>query len=252
MSRTSLSVAVTEVAAGVAAIMCAGVVGAQEPELGSLVPSAHTGMVARYGASGIAETSTDMLTLAVGRDIAQCAVSRNPRDVETYLDMPADQPGLATVGRFRTAVRDCLARASYMHGIDETTLRVSDYTLRGLLAEAAVLKKNAASLVPAAAVRRSYAARWMSADAGRAASEEMGACLADLQPSASVALLTTKPGTSEERVLLDGLMPDVGRCLQKGATLRISPAGLRAAIAMGTYHRMVDAPSAQLADSKKN
>lgn len=220
------------------------------PETGTRL-SGHFGSVTNIGVNvsqpGYA-FSPEQAALSTQRT-ARCLLSRKPGDVAAYLNTERDSQESSAYKVIETQLPGCLGLAAYVAGYGGSTLRMTPYMLQGMLAEAEIGARHYPLLQAAADVRASYAASWMDTDTGREAVDEMGACLADWRPEESVDLLKTVPGSSQESKILSSLLPLFSTCLRKGASLKTNALGMRSAIALGLYHRIVLEESAMSSDN---
>lgn len=120
--------------------------------------------------------------------------------------------------------------------------------LRGRLAEQALLAQPSAAsaLTPLPLQQKRYLRGWFVTTGRNPAVDEMGACMADTDPSQIVALIKTEPGTSEETAALGALSPNLTKCLSAGTRLDAGRQALRAALADALYQRLAN-PSLSLA-----
>lgn len=110
---------------------------------------------------------------------------------------------------------------------------------RGLLAEAA-LRQDLKSVALEAVTRQpSYQRGWFAVTGRPLAVDEMGACVADVNPAGVRALLATTAETPEEKRAVSELAASLGPCLTVGAKLSANRQSLRAALAEALYHRAV-------------
>lgn len=114
--------------------------------------------------------------------------------------------------------------------------------LRGKLAEQVLL----ASAVQAAALpalpleQKRYIRPWFPATGRDAAVDEMGACMADIDPAGIMALVKAAPETDAEKQAVAALSPALSKCLSAGTRLQASRPALRAALAEALYQRLIN------------
>ena len=175
------------------------------------------------------------------RKIAHCLATMHRKESTAYLaasPQSADYPKIFAT--FSDKVEDCL---SYNMGLySDLSLQMPLVLLRGLVAEAFLHQWPRPNLVPKAAPRESYAAPWMVQDPSIRIIEEMAFCMAERHPVEAVDLLATPFGSAAQGSAVAKVMELVPDCLQKDATLKTDITGLRASIALGLYHRIVDRP----------
>lgn len=114
---------------------------------------------------------------------------------------------------------------------------------RGLLAEAALSNDYVGIAPEPLAKQPGYDRPWFAATGRARAVDEMGACVADVDPAGVRALLATTAETSEEKNAISALAPTLGACLTAGATLNANRQSLRAALAEALYHRVIASPA---------
>jgi hypothetical protein len=120
--------------------------------------------------------------------------------------------------------------------------------LRGRLAEQALLAQSAAlgALQPLPLQQKRYLRPWFVATGRNLAVDEMGACMADTDPAAIVALIRTEAGSNDEAATFGTMSSSLTRCLSAGTRLDAGRQALRAALADALYQRLSN-PSLSLA-----
>jgi hypothetical protein len=123
--------------------------------------------------------------------------------------------------------------------------------LRGKLAEHALLNaaSQVAALQPLPLQQKRYIRPWFAATGRNAAIDEMGACMADIDPASIVALIRTEPASSSEDSAIGAMSPALTKCLSAGIRLEATRAALRAALADALYERLNN-PAMSQADVK--
>ena len=123
--------------------------------------------------------------------------------------------------------------------------------LRGRLAEQELLAQSGgvAALPPLPLQQKRYVRSWFAATGRNPAVDEMGACMADTDPSGIVALIKTDPGSSSESAAIAAMSASLTKCLSAGTRLDAGRQSLRAALADALYQRL-DNPALSLADVK--
>ena len=172
---------------------------------------------------------------SIGQRVAECVSAREHTNVVKYLAGPD-----VAFDPLKKVTASCLGKYASVRGVEGSSISLPTSLLRGMLAEAELRRMAFPTLAASAAVRKEYDGTWMSKDTGGAVLDEMGACLADWRPSESIALLKTTAASPDESQAIAALGPLLGACLRTGAVLRANAAGLRSAIALGVYHRVVD------------
>ena len=175
------------------------------------------------------------------RKIANCLATMHRKESTAYLAAsPKSAEYPKVFAAFSDKVEDCL---SYNMGLyNDLALQMPLVLLRGMVAEAFLHQWPRPSLAPKAAHRESYAAPWMVEEPGPRVIEEMAFCMAEMHPVESIELLATPFASTAQNDAVAKVMALVPDCLQKDATLKTDVTGLRAAMALGLYHRIVDRP----------
>jgi hypothetical protein len=136
--------------------------------------------------------------------------------------------------------------------VEERRVEFQNDILRGMLAEAALQhSRDAEKALPALPLQRVYQRDWFVVTGRNASVDEMGACIADTNPSGISDLLAASPMSKDEDVAFAALSPSLGKCLRAGTKLTASRQALRAALADAIYQRMnaadADLPTAPVA-----
>ena len=175
------------------------------------------------------------------RKIANCMATMHRKEAAAYLaSSPQSANHVKIFAAFNDKMEDCL---SYNMGLySELQLQMPLVLIRGLIAEAFLHQWPKPSLVPKGAYRESYSAPWITEQPSIRVVEEMAFCMAEMHPSASIELLSSAFGSPAQSEAVAKVMALVPNCLQKDAILKTDATGLRAAIALGIYHRIVDRP----------
>lgn len=113
--------------------------------------------------------------------------------------------------------------------------------LRGMIAETFLAGSlDRAAKLPNLPVKRAYSRSWFALSGRNSAVDSMAVCLAENAPNGVSALLRTEAYSPIEMAAVKALGPTMGKCLQLGVNLHANRQTLRAAIAEGLYHRMMD------------
>ena len=127
----------------------------------------------------------------------------------------------------------------------------SNEVLRGMLAERALAKARPQWTTPAALpLQKIYVRPWFAVTGRHLTVDEMGACIADINPAGIAALIRTVPTTPEEGQAFAALSPDMGKCLRAGTKLQANRQSLRAALAEALFQRL-NAPAAPTVEAVK-
>lgn len=139
---------------------------------------------------------------------------------------------------------------------DDKPYRAEDATfsmdmLRGKLAEQALARADSQlhSLSPLPLQQKRYIRPWFAATGRNIAVDEMGACMADTDPSGIATLVSTDPDSNDESAAIGAMSPALTKCLSAGTRLDASRQALRAALADALYQRLSN-PALSLAGVK--
>ena len=136
--------------------------------------------------------------------------------------------------------------------VEERHVDVPSDILRGMIAEGALARsrEQAAALQPLP-LQQIYQRDWYAITGRHISVDEMGACVADTNPSGVLALTRTQPLSPEENAAFGALMENFGKCLRAGVKLQASRPALRAALAEALFQRLnAPAPSPTAAATK--
>jgi hypothetical protein len=100
-------------------------------------------------------------------------------------------------------------------------------------------------------LQKIYQRPWFAVTGRHLSVDEMGACIADVNPAGIGALIRTVPTTPGEGQAFAALSPDMGRCLRAGTKLQANRQSLRAALAEALFQRL-NAPTAPIVEPVKN
>jgi hypothetical protein len=118
-----------------------------------------------------------------------------------------------------------------------------------MLAERALTKAGTqlAVLTPLP-LQKIYQRPWFAVTGRHLTVDEMGACIADINPGGISALIRTVPTTPDEGQAFAALNADLGKCLRAGTKLQANRQSLRAALADALFQRLYrPAPTAEVA-----
>lgn len=171
---------------------------------------------------------------------AACILQSRPAQVQQLLQAQT----LAAARNLAQPLSDngrCIERVFASRAVAPEALAPSLDYLRGNLAEQALLASdNAASLQALPLQQKRYLRPWFAATGRHPAVDEMGACMADTDPAAIMALIRTTPGSAEESAAIGAMSPRLTKCLSAGTRLDASRQGLRAALADALYQRLAN------------
>ena len=179
----------------------------------------------------------------IARHTAACLVTRAPKQSEALVMAPDDSAQKKLIGSLQSYMPSCMVgRGEYAAG----QMRLSSTTLVGMIAEVLVQKRGRQPIA-AIAPKRDYTAPWTSGDASEKVVDEMAVCLAERAPEKVADVLWTDQFSSGEASAVTAMQPDIGPCLQSGATLKTNRLGLRVALARAYFYRTITPQAAATA-----
>jgi hypothetical protein len=129
--------------------------------------------------------------------------------------------------------------------------KYSTEVMRGMLAERALAKSRPqVAALASLPLQKIYQRPWFAVTGRHLTVDEMGACIADVNPAGIGALIRTVPAAPEEGQAFAALSPDLGRCLRAGTKLQANRQSLRAALAEALFQRL-NAPAAPTVEAVK-
>ena len=168
-----------------------------------------------------------------------CLTETRPAQVRQLLQ--ASSAAIATM-TYRGLADDnrCFSRVFPSGQFRPEDVAFSQDLLRGRLAEQALVAQSGAvaALPPLPLQQKRYIRPWFVATGRNVAVDEMGACIADTDPSGIVALIKTDPASAQESAAIGALSPSLTKCLSAGTRLDASRQALRAALADALYQRL--------------
>ncbi|MGE5063040.1 MAG: hypothetical protein ACM3IG_03130 [Myxococcales bacterium] len=170
---------------------------------------------------------------------ATCLSQTDPDEVKALLQATssdsAERPYHSLVDNDR-----CFARVFGNQQFKPEDVGASIDILRGRLAEQELLSQSPqiAGLQALPLQQKRYIRPWFAATGRNPAIDEMGACMADTDPSGIMALVRTTPRFSDENAAIAALSPALTKCLSAGTRLDASRQALRGALADALYQRL--------------
>lgn len=206
---------------GLAALAYSGPPALAQPETGSRIDRMP-------GAVGAVESEDAITARRVMRTYGQCVARNRVRLARALLALPlGDGEQLRTMRRSAAQVPACLGR-----GV--ARLQFHPSLLLGAMAEFYVIERmGSRDLRPIAALTDARLAAMGLAP--RTGYEDVATCVAVRDPAGVMALIRSEPGTDQESVAFNRLVPHLGPCLPEGLTLTLSPGPVRAIVAVGLY-----------------
>ncbi|MFZ5703798.1 MAG: hypothetical protein ACOY5R_00860 [Pseudomonadota bacterium] len=207
-----------------------------EPPIGSRLGERTRTVNQRIGYDALrtAHRTAECLYFKRGSDVRAFLAARNDADLQRY-------------GRALSKSVECArAQLTDTPSIEGAAVMAPADVMRGMYAEAALLKMKTDDALQPLPAQPSYARDWFAVTGRPAAIDEMGACTADQNPAGIHALLSTAPESAEEIAATKALGATLGPCLPQGATLKANRQSLRAVLAEALYQRAVAPPPADI------
>ncbi len=189
---------------------------------------------------------------AVGaKAMADCLYDQNERIARAALLASSKERAEKAIVVLSGNVR-CERMRLANHFVAVREFRFPPEVMRGMLAERALAKSSPQiAALPALPLQKIYQRSWFAVTGRHLTVDEMGACIADINPAGIGALIRTVPTTPEEGQAFAALSPDMGKCLRAGTKLQANRQSLRAALAEALFQRL-NAPAPQTAEAAKN
>nr|WP_295373090.1 hypothetical protein [uncultured Sphingosinicella sp.] len=176
------------------------------------------------------------LAVQAAHRLAGCIYLKRPTDVRaalSSLDGADARRRMNKIGSSGTCI-NLMVSADEAHA---QSVSFPPDIYRGMLAEAALRQDYQRTALDALPKQATYSRPWFATTGRPLAVDEMGACVADTNPTGVRALLATTAETAEEKRAASELFPSLGSCLTIGAKLNANRQSLRAALAEALYHR---------------
>lgn len=172
------------------------------------------------------------------KDLAECLYNRRSEVARQALLAPTKEAAEAAQSRLMGNVQ-CFGMVFSNDMVEERHLNIPPDILRGMLAEAALERaQDKVSGLQPLPLQQIYQRNWYAVTGRHVSVDEMGACIADTNPSGINTLIHTAPTSNEENAAFGGLMDSLGKCLRAGVKLQASRPALRAALAEALYQRL--------------
>lgn len=202
-----------------------------DPPLGSRLGSDHSQDTRSYSTADAGRSTHAIMSCAVAKFPMQGRALLSATDIKIAKD---------------AAERLLRREECNMLGISSSTSDSVQFAIpldvmRGMAAEELLNSHlDEAAILPRLAVEKSYSRPWFAVTGRDSSVDAMAVCLAEINPADDVALLRTGPYSPAEMSAVQALGPSLGQCLQVGYKLKANRQTLRAAIAEGLYHRLMD------------
>jgi hypothetical protein len=127
--------------------------------------------------------------------------------------------------------------------VAERRVTIPHEILRGMLAERALeIAQAQVAMLPSLPLQRIYERSWFAVTGRNVAVDELGACIADINPAGIAALVGAEPESKAESAAFAALNDSLGKCLRAGVRLQANRQSLRAALADALYQRLARPP----------
>lgn len=185
------------------------------------------------------------------RDMARCIENRNPEQSRELLRN--SDPTAVAFHSMSFAADELHRELSLTHCLEfvmsnsaiKTQLRFSPSTLRGMLAEAVYLADNESAIEVSEGAPEFLPNRFFAAALIDPKVQAMGAfadCVVYTAPTDADALLRTRPGTGDERQVIQALVPALSNCIVEGQEMAFEIGNIRAIVADGLWSRSYYGP----------
>lgn len=196
------------------------------------------------GAWGGPEIQPTDKAIAVGREMARCAVGRKPDRVRAALDVHDRNEFLTAFNRFSDTVADCFSLSG------GAELAVQPSALAGMFAEAWFARSGTPTLAASKYDPNAPKLDFMANGPASLVQLRLAECLSSREPDAVKAFVSVKPGSAEEDAAFGAIIPLIPACLDKNVTLKATRSALRLAMAYALYRRMLEPSAAAEAVAK--
>ena len=188
---------------------------------------------------------------AVGaKAMADCLYDQNERIARAALLASSKESAEKALAVLSGNVR-CSRMSASNDLVEVRVLAYSSEVLRGMLAERALTKvRPQLAALPVLPLQKIYQRPWFAVTGRHLTVDEMGACIADINPAGIAALILTVPTTPDEGQAFAALSADMGKCLRAGTKLQANRQSLRAALAEALFQRL-NAPTAPTVEAVK-
>lgn len=168
---------------------------------------------------------------------AGCLVVKRGSSARGLLDT-RDQKQAEKFGSQLGGEVDCITNITRNDLVEGVAVNYPYAIMRGDIAED-LIKRNESSVrqLQPLSIERTYSRPWFALTTRNPSVDEMGACVANTDPAAILALIDTEASSSAEDAAFGALIPALGPCLVAGTKLDAKREPLRAALAEALYQR---------------
>jgi hypothetical protein len=186
------------------------------------------------------KVADDRDAVHAAHELAGCIVVKRGSAAREMLDS-RDAEALKKLQSRMGGELDCIANIAFHPLAEGVRVHYPDDIMRGDLAEE-LLKRNrpAVAQLQPLPIQKTYSRSWFAFTGRHVSLDEMAACVADTNPSAIMALVTSEPLSDDEGMAFGNLIPVMGPCLVAGTTLDAKKEPLRAALAEALYQRVTN------------
>lgn len=218
----------------------------QQSATGTLIPGRETSSpVASVGTVGRGATGSDtygeaqptVTALNVARTTLRCVIKKRPDSVQAMLVATDRAQLLASYHSVDLIFTDCAARSARGEGFQ---LGMGRGTLMGLAAEASLARNRIPVLAEVPYTSQISELDWTTEQPGTKIVLRLASCLSSTKPQQVVNLLYTAPASAGEAAAFGALAPAFPSCLERNTTLKTGKSGLRLALALSYYRRILN------------
>lgn len=204
-----------------------------DPPLGSRLGQDHSEDSRSYSTSDAGRST---------RAIMSCAVAKFPMQGRALL-AATDTASAQSAAEKLLRREECNMLGIASSTSDQIQFQIPFDVMRGMAAEELLNSRlDEAASLPRLPVEKSYSRTWFAITGRDSSVDAMAVCLAESNPAGDVVLLRTNAYSPAEMAAVQAIGPSLGQCLQAGYKLHANRQTLRAAIAEGLYHRLMDPP----------
>ena len=202
-----------------------------DPALGSRLGSDHSEDTRSYSTADAGRST---------RAIMSCAVAKFPMQGRALLSASDIKTAESAAERLLRR-EECNMLGISSSTSDSVQFHIPLDVMRGMAAEELLNSHfDEAARLPRLSVEKSYTRPWFAVTGRDSSVDAMAVCLAEINAADDVGLLRTEAYSPAEMAAVQTLGPSLGQCLQVGYKLHANRQTLRAAIAEGLYHRLMD------------
>jgi hypothetical protein len=201
--------------------------------------------VAQWTGSRIGTTAKRGNPGEVMQIAAECVASRGPSYAFDLMEtLPGSEDEFLIIRRNEGDIGNCMDNSKVAVGNWELSFVARSFR-RSLVREMVLVQLRKKFDVGALSEGESWFVEAVTSapanargDVAYLAYMDFGDCVVSTAPSSSIELVKTDPGSKQEGVAVQALVPILGSCLAKGEELKLSTETLRMAVTEPLYHRI--------------